>query len=86
MIISVFMWKLTPVTVVNMLLHLYETGASSDGTKDYESIALPNGHSQPIAHQRARDAEEFELEGLVTDDEDERRDATKPEGNYSPNS
>lgn len=53
----------------NMLVHLYDRLASTDGpTKDYA-----NGHT--IAEQgRLRDAEEFELDGLTSDDEgDERR-------------
>ena len=70
-----------------MLLHLYEVGSQPADSKDYESMALPNGHPLPAAeHQRVRDAEEFELEGLMTDDDEEndRRDhqQMKFEGNF----
>lgn len=71
-----------------MLLHLYEVGSKPADSKDYESVGMPNGHPHPAAeHQRVRDAEEFELEGLMTDDDDDagdRRDhrQTKSEGNF----
>lgn len=73
------------VSVVNMLLHLYEIGTRDNDSKEYESVSLPNGHPLPAAEQqRVRDAEEFELEGLMTDDEDDHRERrVKQEGSYS---
>lgn len=53
----------------NMLVHLYDRLANADGpTKDYAD-------RNAVAEQgRLRDAEEFELDGLMSDDEgDERR-------------
>ena len=68
-----------------MLLHLYEVGARDTVSKEYESVGLPNGHPLPAAEQqRVRDAEEFELEGLMTDDEDDRGERpVKQEGNFA---
>ncbi|KAF2142969.1 uncharacterized protein K452DRAFT_225841 [Aplosporella prunicola CBS 121167] len=65
---------------VNMLLHVYATYAWPESTKpDPESgrpNGIPNGHARGHAHtrsmeQRLRDAEEFELEGLISDEEAE---------------
>ncbi len=57
---------------VNMLIHLYDRSANADAT----SFKPANGHirlnGQPAGDSsRVRDAEEFELDGLMTDDEDE---------------
>ena len=70
-----------------MLLHLYEIGSKPSESKQYESVGMPNGHPLPAAEQqRVRDAEEFELEGLMTDDEDERKEQpVKQEGNLPQN-
>ena len=67
-----------------MLLHLYEIGTKASDSKEYESVGMPNGHPHPAAEQqRVRDAEEFELEGLMTDDEDDRREQpVKQEGTF----
>jgi hypothetical protein len=57
-----------------MLIHLYAVGSQPASIKlDTESgrqnghVRLPNGHANGHI---ARDAEEFELEGLTSDDED----------------
>ncbi|KAF2184704.1 integral membrane protein-like protein [Zopfia rhizophila CBS 207.26] len=57
---------------VNMLLHLYAVHAWGQNPKaDAEAPrvnGMPNGHTR--ADRRVRDAEEFELEGLISEDED----------------
>jgi hypothetical protein len=57
---------------VNMLLHLYAVNASPAVTpKDIEvleRIPRMNGHARSES-RTIRDAEEFELEGLMSDDE-----------------
>jgi len=57
---------------VNMLLHLYAVNSSPPvPPKDTESTPrLPrmNGHA-PTDSRQIRDAEEFELEGLMSEDE-----------------
>ncbi|KAK5164439.1 hypothetical protein BJ546DRAFT_451480 [Cryomyces antarcticus] len=71
---------------VNMLLHLYAVHAwpttPSKPRPDPESqhvngAALANGHARipNAADRQIRDAEEFELEGLMSDDEDVGKDA-----------
>ena len=68
----------TKRTVVNMLLHLYSVSTQPAHIKlDPESsrptqngYAHVNGHASESARQ-AREAEEFELHGLTSDDEDE---------------
>ena len=57
---------------VSMLLHLYaQLAIPTKPTLNGGPATLPrvNGH----ADHRVRDAEEFELEGLMSDDEDEGR-------------
>ncbi|KAI6810000.1 hypothetical protein KC332_g13707 [Hortaea werneckii] len=64
---------------VNMLLHLYSyyTASPSKGKgpskRHDEEHSMPNGHARAPAmtERQAQDAQEFELEGLITDDEDE---------------
>ncbi|KAF2678993.1 hypothetical protein K458DRAFT_394402 [Lentithecium fluviatile CBS 122367] len=57
---------------VNMLIHLYAVHVWGETTKsDTETLRAngrPNGHARP--DPRVRDAEEFELEGLISGDED----------------
>ena len=61
---------------VNMLLHLYAVYAWGQDSKHDAEVpranghvnGLPNGHAR--TDRRVRDAEEFELEGLISDDED----------------
>lgn len=58
---------------VNMLLHLYAVYAWGESSKGDAEAPQVNGHANGSvrAQRRARDAEEFELEGLISDDEDE---------------
>lgn len=58
---------------VNMLLHLYAVYAWGESSKGDAEAPLSNGHANGNvrAHRRVRDAEEFELEGLISDEEDE---------------
>ncbi|KAF1957244.1 hypothetical protein CC80DRAFT_592547 [Byssothecium circinans] len=55
----------------NMLIHLYAVSAWSRSKSDAEAPranGMSNGHAR--AERRVRDAEEFELEGLISSDED----------------
>ncbi|KAF2434815.1 hypothetical protein EJ08DRAFT_657034 [Tothia fuscella] len=68
----------------NMLIHVYAVGAQSKSIKlDSESgqrnghVRLPNGHPQENGHI-VRDAEEFELHGLTSDDDEEGAGDTYP--------
>ena len=55
---------------VCMLLHLYATHAWPAVAKSTVANGhLANGHA--VDGRRVRDAEEFELEGLMSDDDDE---------------
>ncbi len=58
---------------VNMLISLYDNTANQAGPDKN----LANGHPRANGHagteRQLRDAEEFELEGLMSDDEDEGR-------------
>lgn len=58
---------------VNMLVHLYAVHAwgvtSKADPEAPRANGLPNGHARP--DRRVRDAEEFELEGLISDEEDD---------------
>lgn len=55
---------------VNILLHLYSTNATpSLPPKDTERVSRINGQA-PVDSRHIRDAEEFELEGLMSDDEE----------------
>lgn len=76
-----FLCKLYPILLfsgpsltrpdVNMLIHLYAVHAWSTSKSDAEAPrtnGMPNGHARP--DPRVRDAEEFELEGLISEDED----------------
>lgn len=62
--------------VVLMLVHLYSSlspsssvRASKDGDEERPS---QNGHIDTASDRQAHDAQEFELEGLMSDDDDER--------------
>ena len=60
-----------------MLLHLYATNSEPATIKlDPEALhanggmnGRPNGHARSDLDRRVRDAEEFELEGLISDEE-----------------
>ena len=58
---------------VNMLLHLYSVNSAPNvPAKDverHERSARMNGHARNTDSRQIRDAEEFELAGLMSDDE-----------------
>jgi hypothetical protein len=58
--------------VVNMLIHLYAVHAWGQDSKSDSEAPRMNGHANGHARadRRVRDAEEFELAGLDSDDED----------------
>jgi hypothetical protein len=68
----------------NMLLHLYavNTGPPAVPPKDSEGVRLPrmNGHRTTDSRQ-IRDAEEFELEGLISDDDSPESPSTLGKNN-----
>jgi hypothetical protein len=57
----------------NMLLHLYAVNSvppvPPKDDERQERIPRMNGHTRQTASRQIRDAEEFELEGLMSDDE-----------------
>ena len=58
--------------LTNMLLHLYATNSSPPvPPKDIEGERVPrmNGHPRATDSAHIRDAEEFELEGLMSEDD-----------------
>lgn len=63
-------------TVVNMLLHLYAVHAwptikpKKSDPETPRGKGTPNGHAR-TPHRTIHDAEEFELEGLMTDEEED---------------
>jgi hypothetical protein len=60
------------VLVVNILLHIYVVNSEPRSIKlDAESGTVPNGRANG---HLARDAEEFELHGLASDDEDDQNE------------
>lgn len=74
-----------------MLIHLYSSYTDSNATaksakpessrRTYRDIPLPNGHApapNAAVERQARDAQEFELEALMSDDEDEGESHRKP--------
>lgn len=69
----------------NMLLHLYAINAApavvpkeADGPA---RIPRMNGHTRATDSRQIRDAEEFELEGLMSDDEQPESPATLGKNN-----
>jgi hypothetical protein len=70
---------------VNMLLHLYAVNSSppvppkdADGP---ERLPRTNGHARGTESRQIRDAEEFELEGLMSDDESPESPSTLGKNN-----
>lgn len=60
---------------VNMLISLYERTSASDGKVALSNgtAGQPNGQHRSTAETRQlRDAEEFELEGLMSDDDEDQ--------------
>jgi hypothetical protein len=52
--------------VVQILLYLF---VSNELPKPPQDARLENGRPREVAERQARDADEFELQGLITDDE-----------------
>lgn len=65
------------LTVVNMLVHLYAVHAWGENSKEDAEAPRRNGYANGHANgyarvdNRVRDAHEFELEGLDSDDDEE---------------
>lgn len=62
--------------LVNMLLHLYAVNSSpavppKDMRGERPQRIMINGHTRGSDSRQIRDAEEFELEGLMSDDEEQ---------------
>lgn len=56
---------------VNLLIHLYAVHVWGENAKGDAEAPRANGNGYARADRRVRDAEEFELEGLVSDDDDD---------------
>lgn len=57
-----------------MLIHLYSTHDAASLQKNKagnDEALLPNGHARTPSERQAQDVQEFELEGLMSDDEDD---------------
>lgn len=71
--------------VVNMLIHLYAVNAPGQASKaegEYAPVnGMTNGHANGHARadRRIRDAEEFELAGLDSDEDDDDTPLRKKE-------
>ncbi|KAI5854783.1 hypothetical protein BZA05DRAFT_392551 [Tricharina praecox] len=63
--------------LVQVLLHIFVANAP-EAKPAYNPISLENGHSREAEEQRARETDEFELAGLITDDEDADSDSDGP--------
>jgi hypothetical protein len=70
---------------VNMLLHLYAVNSSPPvPPKDVERperMPRMNGHTRAADSRQIRDAEEFELEGLMSEDESPESPSTLGKNN-----
>lgn len=70
---------------VNMLLHLYAVNSSPPvPPKDIERperLSRTNGHTIGTESRQIRDAEEFELEGLMSEDESPESPSTLGKNN-----
>lgn len=64
---------------VNMLISVYDRHANAEmlAKKASGGRARLNGHAAAADERQVRDAEEFELDGLMTDDEDEEHAARR---------
>ena len=56
---------------MNLLIHLYAVHVWGENAKGDAEAPRANGNGYARADRRVRDAEEFELEGLVSDDDDD---------------
>lgn len=75
-----------------MLIHLYSSytevntgpkGSKATSVRGYRDVPMTNGHvlaSQSAADRQARELQEFELEALMSDDEDDNETNRKPNG------
>ncbi|KAF2205828.1 integral membrane protein-like protein [Delitschia confertaspora ATCC 74209] len=66
---------------VNMLIHLYAVHVWGQNSKSDAETPLTNGHANGHvrpADRTVQDAEEFELEGLISDEDDESAVERKP--------
>lgn len=80
------MYKILIATVVNILLHIYAVHTWPKGAPEEEEPqkytnsngGYMNGRSRHSDAQRIADAEGFELEGLMSDDEDEAGSSLRP--------
>lgn len=61
-----------------MLVHLYAVHAWGQDSKADTEAPLTNGHAR--TDSRIRDAEDFELDGLVSDDEEDNAPLINKEG------
>ena len=70
---------------VNMLLHLYAVNSSPPvppkDTERPEQLPRMNGHTRGTDSRQIRDAEEFELEGLMSEDESPESPSTLGKNN-----
>ena len=68
----------------NMLIYLYDRLAEpAIDTKDFGNGYVP-ANGRPMEEGRVRDAEEFELEGLSSDDEEDRSMLRSRDGSSRP--
>src|SRR6266566_7128990 len=58
---------------VNMLIHVYDRSAKADGLAAKTNGAPPVSGRAGAESRQLRDAEEFELDGLTSEDEDEEQ-------------
>lgn len=69
-ILVLFSFAFLIFLLTNMLIHLYAVNTVPPvPPKDNESAPRMNGHTRATDSRQIRDAEEFELEGLMSDDE-----------------
>ena len=76
-VLIIFSFAFLMFLFVNMLLHLYAiSSVPTVPAKIIDSRPRPqrihiNGHTRASESRQIRDAEEFELDGLMSDDEDQ---------------
>ncbi len=56
---------------VNMLIYLWDRSANAESLASQAATGRTRQNGRAVDAARVRDAEEFELDGLMTDDEDE---------------
>lgn len=69
----------------NMLIHLYAVNSAPavppKDTEEQDRAPRMNGHTRASDSRQVRDAEEFELEGLMSDDENPETPSTLGKNN-----